>query len=66
MAASPYAKAPLKRKRRIVADDYRFLKSVVKRGAPKVTMAAPDVMHYFLGPKAFDAYNDREAFLRTW
>jgi 5-methyltetrahydropteroyltriglutamate--homocysteine methyltransferase len=63
VAASPYAKAPLKRKKRIVADDYRFLKSVVKRGVPKVTMAAPDVMHYFLGPKAFDAYKDREAFL---
>ena len=62
VAASPYAKAPLKRKKRIVADDYRFLKSVVKRGVPKVTMAAPDVMHYFLGPKAFDAYTDREAF----
>ena len=62
VAASPYAKARLKRKKRIVADDYRFLKSVVKRGAPKVTMAAPDVMHYFLGPKAFDAYKDREAF----
>lgn len=62
VAASPYAKAPLKRKKRIVADDYRFLKSVVKRGVPKVTIAAPDVMHYFLGPKAFDAYKDREAF----
>ncbi|MGH8723944.1 MAG: 5-methyltetrahydropteroyltriglutamate--homocysteine S-methyltransferase [Burkholderiales bacterium] len=62
VAASPYAKAPLKRMRRIVADDYRFLKSVVKRGVPKVTIAAPDVMHYFLGPKAFDAYRDREAF----
>ncbi len=62
VAASPYAKAPLKRKKRIVADDYRFLKSVVKRGVPKVTMAAPDVMHYFLGPKAFHAYKDREAF----
>jgi len=62
VAASPYAKSPLRRKKRIVADDYRFLKSVVKRGVPKVTMAAPDVMHYFLGPKAFDAYEDREAF----
>ena len=62
VAASPYAKARLKRKHRIVADDYRFLKSVVKRGVPKVTIAAPDVMHYFLGPKAFDAYKDREAF----
>ncbi len=63
VAASPYAKAPLRRRKRIVADDYRFLKSVVRRGVPKVTMAAPDVMHYFLGPKAFDAYPDREAFL---
>ena len=65
IASSPYAKAPLKRKRRIVADDYRFLRSVVKRGVPKVTIAAPDVMHYFLGPKAFDAgvYADRERYL---
>ena len=64
IAASPYAQAPLKRRRRIVADDYRFLKSIVKRGVPKVTMAAPDVMHYFLGPKAFEpaVYRDREAF----
>jgi 5-methyltetrahydropteroyltriglutamate--homocysteine methyltransferase len=62
IAASPYAKTRLTRRRRIVADDYRFLKSVVKKGVPKVTIAAPDVMHYFLGPKAFDAYPDREAF----
>jgi 5-methyltetrahydropteroyltriglutamate--homocysteine methyltransferase len=67
VAASPYAKAPLKRRQRIVADDYRFLKSVVKRGVPKVTMAAPDVMHYFLGPKAFETsvYPDREAFFEA-
>src|SRR3954462_5122195 len=65
VASSPYAKTRLKRKQRIVADDYRFLKSVVKRGVPKVTIAAPDVMHWFLGPKAFDSsvYPDREAFL---
>ena len=65
VASSPYAKARLKRKRRIVADDYRFLKSVVKRGVPKVTIAAPDVMHYFLGPQAFEpeAYADREQYL---
>ena len=62
IAASPYAKGKLRRKHRIVADDYRFLRSVVKRGVPKVTIAAPDVMHWFLGPKAFDAYPDREAF----
>jgi 5-methyltetrahydropteroyltriglutamate--homocysteine methyltransferase len=62
VASSPYARARLKRKRRIVADDYAFLKKVVKKGIPKVTIAAPDVMHYFLGPKAFDAYKDREAY----
>jgi len=64
VAASPYAKAPLRRRQRIVADDFRFLKSVVKQGVPKVTIAAPDVMHWFLGPKSFDAnaYKDREAF----
>jgi len=64
VAASPYAKAPLRRTRRIVADDYRFLKSVVRKGVPKVTIAAPDVMHYFLGPKSFEPsiYADREAY----
>jgi len=67
VAASPYAQAPLGRRRRIVADDFRFLKSVVRRGVPKVTMAAPDVMHYFLGPKAFEpaVYRDREAFFEA-
>jgi 5-methyltetrahydropteroyltriglutamate--homocysteine methyltransferase len=67
IASSPYAKATLKRKRRIVADDYRFLKSVVRNAVPKVTMAAPDVMHYFLGPKAFEtsAYPDREAYFEA-
>ena len=64
VASSPYGKTRLKRKRRIVADDFRFLKSAVKRGMPKVTIAAPDVMHWFLGPKAYDTsvYADREAF----
>ena len=62
VASSPYAKSKLRRKQRIVADDFRFLKSIVRTGQPKVTIAAPDVMHFFLGPKAFDAYKDREAF----
>ena len=67
IASSPYAKAPLKRKQRIVADDYKFLKSVVRNGVPKVTMAAPDVMHYFLGPKSFETsvYPDREAYFEA-
>ena len=64
IASSPYAKAPLKRRQRIVADDYRFLQSVVRSGVPKVTIAAPDVMHYFLGPKSFEksVYPDREKY----
>jgi 5-methyltetrahydropteroyltriglutamate--homocysteine methyltransferase len=67
VAASPYARAPLKRKHRIVADDYRFLKSVVKRGVAKTTIASPPVMHYFLGPKAYetDVYGDREAYFEA-
>src|SRR5438445_12924382 len=65
VAASPYARAPLRRKHRIVADDYRFLRSTVKRGVPKATVASPPVMHYFLGPQAFErsVYPDREPFL---
>jgi methionine synthase II (cobalamin-independent) len=64
VAASPYAKSPLRRKRRIVVEDYRFLRSIVRKGVPKVTIAAPDVMHYFLGPKSFEPsiYGDREAY----
>jgi 5-methyltetrahydropteroyltriglutamate--homocysteine methyltransferase len=64
IASSPYAKSKLKRKHRIIADDYKFLKTAVKKGTPKVTVASPPVMHYFLGPKSYDAgvYKDREAF----
>lgn len=64
VASSPFAKARLTRKQRIVADDFRFLKGVARRATPKVTIAAADVMHYFLGPKAFEpsVYADREAY----
>lgn len=54
VAPSPYAKEKLRRKHSIVRDDYAFLKDVVTAGVPKVTMAAPDVMHFFLGPRAVD------------
>lgn len=66
IASSPYARAPLRRRQRIVADDFKFLKKSVKQGLPKVTIAAPDVMHYFLGPQSFEksVYRDREAFFR--
>ena len=63
-AASPYAARRLKRKRPIVADDYRFLASLAPNGLPKVTIASPPVLHYFLGPRAFEApaYADRNAY----
>jgi 5-methyltetrahydropteroyltriglutamate--homocysteine methyltransferase len=64
IAASPYARERLTRRGRIVADDYGFLKSVVTNGRPKVTIASPPVMHFFLGPKSFaeETYRDRDAF----
>jgi 5-methyltetrahydropteroyltriglutamate--homocysteine methyltransferase len=64
VSASPYAKARLTRKHHIVADDYRFLKTAVRRGVPKVTIASPTVMHFFLGPRAYETsvYADREAY----
>jgi len=61
---SPYAKARLQRKRAIAADEFAFLKSVVRQGTPKTTIPAPDVMHYFMGPRAVDdaVYPDMELF----
>ena len=63
-APSPYAKARLKRTRGITTDEFRFLKGAVKKGAPKVTIPAPDVMHFFLGPRSADekVYPDIEQF----
>jgi 5-methyltetrahydropteroyltriglutamate--homocysteine methyltransferase len=63
-AASPYARAKLRRTRGIAVDEFRFLESVVKTGLPKVTMPSPDVMHYFLGPKSVDekVYPDIEQY----
>ncbi len=62
---SPYAKSPIKRRHPVVADDFRFLSGVVKSGTPKATIAAPDVMHFFLGPQSYETcvYPDREAYL---
>ena len=64
VASSPYAAAPLSRRRPIVADDFRFLESLSPKGVPKVTMASPPVLHFFLGPRSFEAeaYPDRDAF----
>ena len=63
-APSPYAKSRLRRTRGIATDEFRFLKSVVKKGTPKITLPAPDVMHFFLGPRSADekVYPDIEQF----
>ncbi len=64
VAASPYAKAPLARRQRIVADDYAFVRAQAPRGRVKATMASPPVMHFYLGPRSFetDVYADRDAY----
>ena len=64
VAASPYAKAPLSRRQRIVADDHAFVRALAPRGRVKATMASPPVMHFYLGPRSFetDAYADRDAY----
>ncbi len=54
VAASPYAKEKLQRVRGIATDEFAYLKSVVKRGTPKVTIPSPPVMHFFLGPRSVD------------
>src|SRR5262249_59888905 len=62
--ASPYARTRLTRTRGIATDEFRFLAAAVKAGAPKVTIPAPDVMHFFLGPRSVDTgvYPDIEEY----
>jgi len=64
VAPSPYAERKLARKHAIVAEDFRFLRSVATKSVPKATMPSPDVMHYFLGPDAAEAsvYPDIEDY----
>ena len=61
---SPYAETKLDRKHPIVADDFSYLKSLNPQGLPKVTIASPPVMHFFLGDGSFskDVYPDRDAY----
>jgi 5-methyltetrahydropteroyltriglutamate--homocysteine methyltransferase len=63
-AASPYARARLRRSGGIATEEFRFLKGVVRTGLPKVTLPSPDVMHFFLGPKSVDeaVYPDIEQY----
>lgn len=64
VAPSPFAESRLRRTKPIVAEDHAFLKSVVRTAVAKVTMPSPDVMHFFLGPRAVDetVYPDIEVF----
>jgi 5-methyltetrahydropteroyltriglutamate--homocysteine methyltransferase len=64
MPPSPFAEAKLRRKRRIVTDDYLFVTGLAPKGLPKATIASPAVMHFFLGPASFEpaVYADREAY----
>lgn len=61
---SPYAEGRLRRKHPIATNDYMFLKSLSPRGLPKVTMASPPVLHFFLGNGSFNAevYPEPEAY----
>jgi 5-methyltetrahydropteroyltriglutamate--homocysteine methyltransferase len=61
---SPYAKARLVREKGIATGEFAFLKSVVRKGVPKITIPSPTVMHFFLGPRAVDStvYPDVEVF----
>lgn len=63
IAKSPYAMAPIRRVRPIVADDFRFLREIAT-ATPKVTMPSPPVMHFFLGPLTADSdvYPDMEEY----
>lgn len=60
---SPYAEKKIQRVKPIVANEFKFLNSITDRVA-KATMPAPDVLHYFLGPRSVDdsAYPDIEEY----
>ncbi len=64
VAPSPYAESRLRRTEPIVVGDLAFLKSIVTKAIPKITMPSPDVMHFFLGPRAVDetVYPDIDVF----
>jgi 5-methyltetrahydropteroyltriglutamate--homocysteine methyltransferase len=64
MPPSLYAEGKLSRKHNIVTDDFNFVKSLKSKGLPKVTMASPPVMHFFLGDGSYnpDVYASREEY----
>jgi 5-methyltetrahydropteroyltriglutamate--homocysteine methyltransferase len=63
MDAAPFVEGKLKRRRGIVAEEFRFLSAVTSR-TPKVALPAPSFMHFFGGPDAVDrsVYPDLDTF----
>ncbi len=61
---SPYAEARLSRRRPIVTGDYEYVASLRPKGVPKVTIASPAVLHFWLGDGSYnpEVYADRDAF----
>ena len=61
---SPYAKGRLSRRKNIVTDDFKYVKSTKPKGLPKVTIASPAVLHFWLGDASFnpEVFEDRAAF----
>ncbi len=55
---------PLSLPKVIFGEDFAFLKSVARRGTPKLTIPSPSMMHYRGGNAAIDktAYPDMEGF----
>ncbi|MBT3989562.1 MAG: 5-methyltetrahydropteroyltriglutamate--homocysteine S-methyltransferase [Rhodospirillaceae bacterium] len=64
MPPSPYAEGKLSRKHNIVTDDFKYVSSLNPSGQPKVTMASPPVMHFFLGHESYnpDVYSSDEEY----
>ena len=61
---SPYAEGRLSRRRPIVTGDYEFIASLRSNGVPKVTIASPAVLHFWLGDGSFnpEVYDGRDDF----
>jgi 5-methyltetrahydropteroyltriglutamate--homocysteine methyltransferase len=55
---------PISLERAIFADHFQFLKSVVRRAVPKLTIPSPSMVHYRGGPASIDptVYPDTEQF----
>ena len=61
---SPYAEGRLSRRGPIVTGDYEFVASLRPKGVPKVTIASPAVLHFWLGDGSFNpaVYDGRDDF----